>query len=392
MNYRCDEFLEILKEAVLIIIEGKYNTAVVFAETVEETAFSQIKTLLDQEAFADSKIRIMPDVHSGQGCVIGLTASLGDKVVPNIVGVDIGCGMLTIPLGEMELNLAKLDAIINWNIPSGFDLHKVAKTEFSRELNDLAALKALTHQGWSVAKWNRQIGTLGGGNHFIEVDVDSAGNKYLVIHSGSRHLGKQIADYYQHLALETCRTDEDLRKLPRDLCFLSGDLMDMYLHDMKIAQAFAKNNRETMARIIFSKLRLNLEDYGSFHTIHNYIDFDTNIIRKGAIRAGKDEKILIPLNMRDGSLLCLGKGNEDWNLSAPHGAGRVMSRHKAKAILSMDEYEKSMSEIYTTSISRRTLDEAPMAYKPMDEIIKNIHDTAQVVERLKPIYNFKAAE
>lgn len=407
------------------VIVGDFNEAKIFTDNIEDTASSQIENLLNQEAFRGSKIRIMPDVHAGAGCVIGFTGNLGDKVIPNIVGVDIGCGMFCIKLGNFHIDLAKLDYIINKLVPSGFDIHAEPKFNFKEELNELYCLREISRNGWSVKKWNRQIGTLGGGNHFIEVNTDSENNKYLVIHSGSRNLGKKIADYYQNLAIDLCSGKEtlfkekdelikihkangtrnliqsELRKLenkykastpslPRELCYLSGQYRDMYLHDMKIAQDFAIKNREVMSNIILSNLGILDENLEQFHTVHNYIDFSSNIIRKGAVSASSGEQLLIPMNMRDGSLLCKGKGNHDWNSSAPHGAGRIMSRSKARKSVNMKEYALTMSGVYTTSVNNETIDEAPMVYKPMQEIIDNIGETVDIIDILKPIYNYKA--
>ena len=371
----------------------------------------------------------MPDVHAGKGCVIGFTADLGDKVIPNIVGVDIGCGMLCVELGNIELNLELLDKVINEVIPSGRNIREQKLMDFEK-INELYCLRELKE----TKKFNRAIGTLGGGNHFIEIDVDDEGNKYLVIHTGSRNMGKQVADYYQNLAIELCSGKEEMyqrkeeiiktykedgRKseiqnalkdlikeyqekkpnLPNDLCFLEGKYRDMYLHDMRICQEYASLNRLHIAKEIlmdYFKLTYVPEiDFppvmdNRFETIHNYISFEDNIVRKGAISAKEGEKVLIPINMRDGSIIAIGKGNEDWNKSAPHGAGRIMSRNKAKEVFKLDEFKKSMEGIYTTSVVEETIDEAPFVYKPMQEIIDNIKDTVEIQKIIKPIYNFKA--
>lgn len=391
----------------------------IFTENIEEESIKQIDELLEQEPFKDCKVRIMPDVHAGKGCVIGFTADLGNKVIPNIVGVDIGCGMLCVELGNIELNLEKLDNIINEYIPAGRNIREQKLIDFEK-INELYCLRELKES----KKFNRAIGTLGGGNHFIEVDMDDEDNKYLVIHTGSRNLGKQVADYYQNLAIELCSGKEELFKkkekiikeykeqgrkseiqqalkdlekeyknnnpdLPKDLCYLEGKYREMYLHDMRICQEYASLNRCYIARTIL--LNMGKQIYQKyFETIHNYISFEDNIVRKGAISAKEGEKVLIPINMRDGSIIAVGKGNEDWNNSAPHGAGRIMSRMKAKETFKLDDFKESMRGIYTTSITEETIDEAPFVYKPMQEIIDNIQDTVEIQKIIRPIYNFKA--
>lgn len=393
----------------------------IFTKNIEEEAKEQINLLLDQEPFKNCKVRIMPDVHAGKGCVIGFTADLGDKVIPNIVGVDIGCGMLCVELGNIELDLEKLDKIINEFIPAGRNIREQKLIDFEK-INDLYCLRELKE----TKKFNRAIGTLGGGNHFIEIDIDDESNKYLVIHTGSRNLGKQVADYYQNLAIELCSGKEEMFKrkeeiirtykeqgrkseiqkalkelekeykqnkpnLPNELCYLEGKYREMYLHDMKICQEYASENRNKIAQEIISKLIDNgIIVFPYFHTIHNYISFEDNIVRKGAISAKKGEKVLIPINMRDGSIIAVGKGNEDWNNSAPHGAGRLMSRKKAKEIFNLEEFKESMKDVYSTSVVEDTIDEAPFVYKPMQEIIDNIKDTVEIQKIIKPIYNFKA--
>lgn len=391
----------------------------IFTENIEEKAIKQIDELLGQEPFKDCKVRIMPDVHAGKGCVIGFTADLGNKVIPNIVGVDIGCGMLCVELGNIELNLEKLDNIINKYIPAGRNIREQKLIDFEK-INELYCLRELKES----KKFNRAIGTLGGGNHFIEVDIDDEDNKYLVIHTGSRNLGKQVADYYQNLAIELCSGKEELFKkkekiikeykeqgrkseiqqalkdlekeyknnnpdLPKDLCYLEGKYREMYLHDMRICQEYASLNRCYIARTILLNMGKQIyQEY--FETIHNYISFEDNIVRKGAISAKEGEKVLIPINMRDGSIIAVGKGNEDWNNSAPHGAGRIMSRIKAKETFKLDDFKESMKGIYTTSVVEETIDEAPFVYKPMQEIIDNIQDTVEIQKIIRPIYNFKA--
>ena len=391
----------------------------IFTENIEQEAIDQINTLLDQPAFADCKVRIMPDVHAGAGCVIGFTANLGDKVIPNIVGVDIGCGMLTVNLGKIEIDYERLDAVIRKYVPSGRNVHEGRKVRFDK-IQQMYCYRNLK----DTRRFERSIGTLGGGNHFIEIDEGSDGTKYLVIHTGSRNMGKQVADYYQKLAVELMEGKDELYAkqdqliaeykaqgrrseiqaaiaelhrgykakqldIPKDLCYLTGKYREEYLHDMRICQEFAVLNRTYIADAIIYEMGWDTIDI--FETIHNYID-DDNMIRKGAISAKEGEKVLIPINMRDGCIIGIGKGNEDWNCSAPHGAGRIMSRSKAREVVSLDEFKESMDGIYTTSVSAETIDEAPMVYKPMDEIVENIKDTVDILEIIKPVYNFKASE
>lgn len=395
----------------------------IFTDNIEQEALDQINKLLEQEPFKNSKVRIMPDVHAGKGCVIGFTGDLGDKVIPNIVGVDIGCGMMCVELGEVNFNLSELDKIIHEYIPSGFEINHHTNTIFDK-LGELKCYRELKN----IERICKSIGTLGGGNHFIEVDVDDENNKYLIIHTGSRNLGKQVAEYYQEIANKLCNYDmseyhekkqkiinsykeqgrkqeiqsalEKLKdeykvnknKIPKDLAYLEGRYRDDYLHDMKICQEFAIKNREKIANIILSFLNYSTECFNVFHTIHNYISFEDNIVRKGAISARRGEKVLIPMNMRDGCIIAVGKGNEEWNNSAPHGAGRIMSRKKAKETLKLENYENEMENIYTTSVNMNTIDEAPEAYKPMQEIVANIGDTVDIIKIIKPIYNFKASD
>lgn len=401
-----------------IEIKGKVNTALCYAKVVEDEAIEQIKRMCDFPMTEGSKIRIMPDVHSGKGCTIGTTMTIKDKAVPNVVGVDIGCGMYTVNLGKKDIDLEKFD-MAAFSIPSGMDVWEGRIERF--DLTELKCYRELKNS----KRLERSLGTLGGGNHFIEIDRATDGTNYLVIHSGSRNLGKQVAEIYQTLAVdldkgigeyleareEIIRTykEQGRRKeiqaalkelydkkynegpmtMPEDLCYLTGRYLDDYLHDVEICQRFAKRNREKMAEILLEKTGLSSGE--AFHTIHNYINTDEMILRKGAIAAHKGEKVLIPINMRDGSVLAIGKGNPEWNYSAPHGAGRIMSRSKAKYNLSMEEYRESMKGIYTTSICEATLDEAPMAYKSLDDIIDVIKDSVDVIEVMKPIYNFKAA-
>lgn len=395
----------------------------IFTENIEPQALNQIYTLIKQPAFADCKVRIMPDVHAGAGCVIGFTADLGDKVIPNIVGVDIGCGMLTVELGNIDIDFAKLDEIIRKYVPSGRNVHETEDGFSESIINQLYCKDSLKNVEWL----KRSCGTLGGGNHFIEVDTDDNGNKYLVIHSGSRNIGKQVAEIYQQMAIDDLSgvndLEEEIKKLiedykrtgrqkdiqrgieelkrkfqpklsvPKELSYLTGEHREMYLHDMKLCQEFAKVNRITIAdQILIHSFGHFTDFYNTFETIHNYIEHDTNIVRKGAISAKEGETVLIPINMRDGCIIGKGKGNADWNYSAPHGAGRIMSRSKAKETVSLEEFEQSMKGIYTTSVNRSTIDESPMAYKPIEEIVDNIQDTVEIVKIIKPIYNFKASE
>ena len=402
----------------------------IFTSNIEQEALDQINTLMEQPAFAECKVRIMPDVHAGAGCVIGFTADLGDKVIPNIVGVDIGCGMLTVELGYVDnfyhcvnvkdIDYEKLDQVIREKVPCGYNIHpgRVVKFDKIQQLKCYRELK-------DTKRFERSIGTLGGGNHFIEIDEASDGKKYLVIHSGSRNLGKQVADYYQNLAYELMQGKDELLKaqerliadykaqgrkkeiqaaikelhrnwrpneidIPKDLCYLTGKYRDDYLHDMEICQEFAQMNRNYIAFAITDAM--GWAPLTCFETIHNYIEFKTNMVRKGAISAKKGEMLLIPINMRDGCILGVGKGNNDWNQSAPHGAGRIMSRHKAREVVSLDDFREAMDGIFTTSVSAETIDEAPMVYKPMEEIVENIKDTVDILEIIKPVYNFKASE
>lgn len=383
------------------------NEVKIFAETFEYEAYDQVKALANFEPYLDSKIRIMPDAHAGKGCTVGTTMTITDKVTPNLVGVDIGCGMLTTKLKEKDIDLHKLDRVIREHVPSGFSIRhrSIAKFDFSE-------LRCAKHADLERAILS--IGTLGGGNHFIEVDRDDNGNLYLVIHSGSRNLGVNVCKYYQDLAwrnvneMGTIKSklieelkrqgrekdiDIELKKLQKpkankDLAFVEKQDFEDYTNDMTIVQNFASLNRKMMAEVILKEMGLNTSY--QFETIHNYIDIRNMILRKGAVSAQAGEILLIPINMRDGSLICQGKGNEDWNYSAPHGAGRLMSRSKAKEMISMDDYSESMKEIFSTSVSTSTLDEAPQAYKSMDEIIRAISDTVEIVDTIKPIYNFKA--
>ena len=394
-------------------VTGSMGTAKVFADHVESKAIGQIHNLLNQPFISGEKIRFMPDVHAGAGCVIGTTMTITDKVCPNLVGVDIGCGMLVARLGNVNIDLKRFDEVIREYIPAGFNKRDVPHTiceNYPLDYRPLSDLKAPV----DIENARLSLGTLGGGNHFIEIDVDKDGNKYIVIHSGSRHLGLEIAKYYQEKAyaelkerygehrkqlIETMKSsgrEQDiskvLSKMPKspdkELAYCVGDTLKDYLNDMSVAQDFASLSREAMLYDILTNMGLKIEHL--FETRHNYIDLYDNILRKGAVSAGINELLIIPINMRDGSLICRGKGNADWNYSAPHGAGRIMSRGEAKANISMDEYKKSMDGIYTSCVSASTVDEAPFAYKPIDEIINNIGDTVEIIEQIKPIYNFKA--
>ena len=395
-------------------IKGKVNTAVCFAKVIEDEAIEQIRRMCDYEFTAGSRIRIMPDVHAGKGCTIGTTMTITDKAVPNVVGVDIGCGMYTVDIGREPVDMERMDAAAHF-IPSGKSVWEGRKERF--DLLGLRCYRALK----DTRRLERSLGTLGGGNHFIEIDEAADGTKYLIIHSGSRNLGKQVAEHYQRLAvdlnkgmedyfrrrdeliadykaagrrseiegaLKALRWDAHEATIPEDLCYVYGTYLDDYLHDVEICQRFARRSRELMAEIILQRLRREAGE--AFHTIHNYIDTGERILRKGAIAAHAGEKVLIPINMRDGSVLAVGRGNPEWNFSAPHGAGRILSRTAAKEQLDLDEYRREMAGVYTTSVSAETLDEAPMAYKSLSDIIDVIGESVDILEVLKPIYNFKA--
>ncbi|MCI6561856.1 MAG: RtcB family protein [Ruminococcus sp.] len=398
----------------MINLNGKYNSAEVFTENIDNQAIAQIIALCSQPFSAGSKIRIMPDVHAGSGCTIGTTMTITDKVVPNLVGVDIGCGMETAVLKEKHIELQKMDKLIYEKIPSGFEIRQ--KPHRFAEKIDLSELYCIEHI--NPVRAELSIGTLGGGNHFIEADKGSDGKIYIVIHSGSRHLGVEVAKYYQNEAYRRLnkssakevqelidrlkaegrerQIQQELKKLantkrtdvPKHLAYTEGELFFHYIHDMKLVQKFAEINRQAMMTEIIKGMGLHITE--SFTTIHNYIDTDSMILRKGAVSAQKGERLLIPVNMKDGSLLCTGKGNADWNYSAPHGAGRLMSRSEAKESFTVSEYKKQMKGIYTTSVNSGTLDECPMAYKSIEDIVNNIGDTVEINDIIKPIYNFKA--
>ena len=401
----------------MLEIKGKVNTAICYAKVIEDVAIEQIRRMCDYGLTEGSKIRIMPDVHAGKGCTVGTTMTVKDKACPNIVGVDIGCGMYTVKLKEKELDFEKIDEVCHY-IPSGKNVWEGREERF--DLEQLRCRRNLNN----TKRLERSLGTLGGGNHFIEIDQASDGTYYLVIHSGSRNLGKQVAEYYQQLAVDLhmgkekyfAKRDEIIKTykaagrgkeiqdalkelknnyetqellVPEDICWLYGTFLEDYLYDVEICQRFAKRNRERMVEIILERTGMTAVE--SFHTIHNYIDMDEMILRKGAIAAHAGEKVLIPINMRDGSIIAVGKGNPEWNDSAPHGAGRVMSRAKARETLNMESYKKAMAGIYTTSVNEDTLDEAPMAYKSLEDILDVIGETVEVMDVMKPIYNFKAS-
>ena len=399
-------------------IKGKMNTAICYAKVVENEAIEQIRRMCDYGCTEGSKIRIMPDVHAGKGCTIGTTMTINGRAVPNVVGVDIGCGMYTVNLGKGDIDLEKFDEAAHY-IPSGMNIWEEAQEDF--DLDELRCREDLRHPVYLV----RSLGTLGGGNHFIEIERALDGTNYLVIHSGSRNLGKHVAELYQKLAISLHKGVGELKEegqkiiqtlkeqgrqkeiqsallklarkarengtdVPEDLCWLEGKYLDIYLHDIESCQAFARKNRETMAEVLLDRVGITAGE--AFHTIHNYIDTKEMILRKGAIAAHEGEKVLIPINMRDGSVMAVGKGNPEWNYSAPHGAGRVMSRSKAFKTLTLEEYQETMKGVYTTSVNENTLDEAPMAYKSLEDIIDVIKESVDVIDVMKPIYNFKASE
>lgn len=413
----------------MIELNGKYNTCKVFTDNIDNVTIGQLTALLNQESVEGNQIRIMPDTHAGKGSVIGTTMTLTNgKVIPNIVGVDIGCGMLAVKLKERRVDLPKLDSIIRKYVPSGGEVHQNEKM-FKTTL-DAEQLRCYGKPGARIREMlaYQSVGTLGGGNHFIELNSDKDNNLWLVIHTGSRHLGLEVCDYYQEegyrvikdrvnggtkkakieeliTKLKSEGRHKDISKevekfnknykevnpsIPFELAYVDGELFNDYIHDMKMVQSHASCNREEIARIILKEMKLHEVD--RFETIHNYIDTENMILRKGSVSAQAGERLLIPINMRDGSLICIGKGNPDWNYSAPHGAGRLMSRSEAKEQISMSDFKASMKGIYTTSVNKSTIDESPMAYKPMEEIIENIKDTVEIVDIIKPIYNFKAGE
>lgn len=402
----------------MLELRGKYNNCKVFTDNVDNATIGQLIALMNQSSVTGSQIRIMPDTHAGKGCVIGTTMTIGNKVIPNLVGVDIGCGMAVAELKETRIDLPKLDSVIRKKVPSGFSIRdKAHKFLRNVDLEELYCYKNI-----NVDRAEKSLGTLGGGNHFIEVDISESGQLYLVVHTGSRNLGKQVAEYYQDLAwkglkngnkgdlikakidelkaagrqseieAEIAKIQSTVESVPKELAYCEGELFDKYIHDMKITQEYAYWNREAILDNIVDEMHLHVVE--QWQTIHNYIDTENMILRKGSVSAQAGEKLIIPMNMRDGSLICIGKGNPDWNFSAPHGAGRLMSRSEAKQSISMSEFKKTMSAagIYSTSVNKSTIDESPMAYKPMQEIIDNIGDTVEIVNIIKPVYNFKAGE
>ena len=399
----------------MIELQGKYATAKVFTDVVDNESISQVINLLNQPYIEGSRVRMMPDIHAGAGCTIGTTMTIKNKICPNLVGVDIGCGMETIRIKEAHIEPQKLDKVIRAGIPSGFEIRK-KEHRFAKDidLSELCCAKKV-----NIDRAYSSIGTLGGGNHFIEANQDDDGNIYIVVHSGSRHLGLEIANFYQEAAYKalTSYSKEEidakveelkaagrqkeiqsvLRQLkskyspiPKPLAYVEGELFEQYLHDMRIAQRFANLNRQAMMDTIVKDMGFHVVE--QFTTIHNYIDVDNMLLRKGAVSAQAGEKLLIPINMRDGSLICVGKGNEDWNCSAPHGAGRLMSRSAAKQTFTVSEFKKQMDGIYTTSVGRSTIDECPMPYKNMADIVDNIEPTVIIEATIKPIYNFKAGD
>ena len=400
----------------MLEVKGKYNSAKIFTDVVDKASVAQVIELCNQPFTAKSRIRMMPDIHAGAGCTVGTTMTITDKVVPNLVGVDIGCGMETVHLREQHLELQKLDKLIRAKIPSGFSIREKAHRYFDEiDLTELYCYRQI-----NPLRAEKSLGTLGGGNHFIEVDRDDEGGLYLVIHSGSRHLGLEVAAWYQNEAYQrlnkSSKSDEAaliaklksegrdkeiqkaIRKLkntkqtsiPKPLANAEGELFEQYIHDMRIIQRFAVLNRRAIADDILKGMGLHAQD--SFTTIHNYIDTDAMVLRKGAVSAKAGERLLIPINMRDGSLICIGRGNEDWNCSAPHGAGRLMSRSQAKQSFTVSEFKHQMDGIYTTSVGKATLDECPMAYKRMEDIVSNIGETVRIERIIRPVYNFKAGE
>ena len=365
----------------MIELHGEYNTAKIFAQKVDDSAMQQMQHMLNQPFVEGSTIRVMPDCHAGIACTVGLTMTITDKVCPNFVGVDIGCGMLTTLLKDKRIDFNQLDKAVHQVIPSGFHVRSTPH-RFNDEI-DLTTLRCAKHVDLDRAV--HSIGTLGGGNHFIEVGQDDDGQLYLIVHSGSRNLGKQVCEYYQNVAADTLgRTGEGADRV---LAYLEGDLMADYLYDMEIVQQYADLNRNAIVKELSKQVKFKIID--QFSTVHNYIDTETKILRKGAVSARVGERLLIPMNMRDGSLLCVGKGNADWNCSAPHGAGRVMSRKEAKESITLSEYKKAMKDVFSTTVSRDTIDESPFAYKNPSEIIENSQDTLAVLKTIRPLYNFK---
>lgn len=352
---------------------GKYNKAKVFTDNIDNAAISQIINLLNQESVQGSRIRMMPDVHAGEGCTIGTTMTITDKIIPNLVGSDIGCGMTVAKFKEQSINLNEMDKLM-------YVIDR--KPSLASKDWNLSSLFCLKHINTVCA--NKEFGTLGSGNHFVELDRDNENDLYIVVHSGSHHLGIETARYYQNAGYRELRKSN----IPKNYSYVSGTLMEQYIHDIKIVQEYAYYSRLNIINQIVSAFGLTISEV--FNTIHNYIDTDEMILRKGAVSAKKNEKLIIPMNMRDGSLICTGLGNDDWNQSAPHGAGRIMSRSEAKENISLDEFKNTMSGIYTSSVNIHTIDESPMAYKTMESIIKNIKDTVKIDKIIKPVYNYKS--
>lgn len=414
----------------MIEVKGKYNTAKLFTDTADDTTIAQVTNLMNQPSVSVARVRIMPDCHAGAGCVIGTTMTISDKVIPNLVGVDIGCGMLATKLREKRIDLPKFDSVSQAEVPAGMKMRNVSHSLADEiDVQELACFKK-TNCRVSEDVFRLSLGTLGGGNHFWELDRDEEGNIWLVVHTGSRRSGKDVAEYYQRLAYEHLNIvgekykeilaekreafieqmkaegrEKEISKLlpkwqasqekpeikvPYEVAWCEGPMFDDYIHDMKIMQEYARLNRRIITEVILKKCKLHAVE--QFETVHNYIDTDHMILRKGSVSAGSGEKLLIPINMRDGALICIGKGNDDWNQSAPHGAGRLMSRTEARNSISMKDYMESMAGIYTTSVNKGTLDESPMAYKPIDEIMANIEPTAEIISHIRPIYNFKAGD
>lgn len=400
----------------MLEVSGRYNSAKIFTDTVDQASIAQVILLCSQEFTQGSRIRMMPDIHAGAGCTVGTTMTIRDKVVPNLVGVDIGCGMETVRLRERHLEPQQLDKLIRQKIPSGFSIRD--KAHRYMEKVDLTALRC--YKSVDALRAEKSLGTLGGGNHFIEVDRGEDGTLYLIVHSGSRHLGLEVAGFYQNEAYQRLNgsskadaealaarlraegREKEIQKalkalrgtkrtpIPKPLAYAQGELFRDYLHDMAIVQEFAALSRQAMVDEMLKGLKLHAEE--SFTTIHNYIDMESMVLRKGAVSARAGERLLIPINMRDGSLICVGKGNEDWNCSAPHGAGRLMSRADAKQSFTVSQFKKEMDGIYTTSVGKATLDECPMAYKPMEDIVQNIGETVEIETVIRPVYNFKAGD
>lgn len=365
----------------LITIQNSINDAVVFSDEIDSGAEGLLRALCGSPISQNSKIRVMPDVHAGKGCAVGMTMTISDCVAPGLIGPDIGCGMTVLKVGGRRPELQKLDKTIREAIPAGCGL-RTKIHRFSEEI-DLKALNCSRHIQEEKAK--RSVGTLGGGNHFIELDRSSDGSFWLIIHSGSRNLGAEVANFYQKAAFDSCPAGT-----PYELAYMTCTLMADYLHDMKIVQAYAELNRRAIASDIVKKMKWDVED--TFSTVHNYIDTECMVLRKGAVSAKCGERLIIPMNMRDGCLLCVGKGNREWNESAPHGAGRMMSRAEARQRFTLSQFKKEMDGIYSSSLNHDTIDESPMAYKPMERILAQIGPSVEVKEHIRPVYNFKAGE